>query len=335
MAAASHSESFIEKSLHGNGSFDYADIGSLNGEERLNCVKRLIAECESDTNIVMRVLPQIVSLVPLVNQDQRYHCIHRIISLLNAHPQTGTRDMYNILDFAVVKSLQPLELISLAGELAGHMNGGGHASQRESNAWALIRLIPYLHPINQKEFAHDLYMLHRDEHLRTMVLDGLCSLIYSMDQYSRSDMTFFFADELKRNEIPADKFFVLELLKRVTPVLPESDRIQLADGIAPLLFYTDTLLVKRAIDFFANVISILPPGERFHYAQLTAGLINDFSVRHDVVIVLEKAIPFLSGEAEKMQLSELIHQFEDSEGSRRDASSWEFVFESATVASER
>jgi len=309
--------------MSGDSEFDIREIERLSSEEKYECVHKLLDACENDKNCIGRVVRYVGTMIPYISSDKRYACISKIIRILHDSEEIYGKDVYNLLDFSIVKSLQPLELISLANMLSDYMNQEDN-QRREMSMWGLIRIIPYLHSVNQKEFAHDIYLWFDDEKIRDHVLEGLTSLIYSMDQNNRYDMIFFFADILKGNESPTIKYFALELLKNVIAALPEGDRVLVADNVAPMIYFTDTQLVKKSLEFFASVISILPAADRFHYTQLIAGLINDRSVRSEVMQAIEKALPFLTTQNEKIQFMDLLKQFDSDSSAKSDEDGFEY-----------
>ncbi|MBF0105075.1 MAG: hypothetical protein HQM16_07075 [Deltaproteobacteria bacterium] len=301
----------VQRFIRGKQGTDYNVVDFMTAHEKLEASQKLLSYCFKNIKQwgrVERILSRILSLIPHVPSAKRYHCLSEIMELLLKSHRLQTRDIYNVLDFSVVESLQPLEILTLANTLADQMNQNDDVL-REASLWGLIRLIPHMHSVNQREYAHDVFYLHRDFCLRGCVLEALTTLIFSMDQEARAGMIFFFADILKENDCRDAKYFTLHLLQCVTASLPEGERVLVADVVLPLVYFSDIEIVKRAVDFFAVTISLLPQSERGHYTQVIAGLINDLSVKPHVVNVLERALPFLSGEDEREHFRELLDQY--------------------------
>lgn len=314
--------SLLKKILEGPEDFEFCEFECLDGQEKYECTMKLLEACERNKECVDRVMRFVGHVVPHLKSEMRFGCVQRVIRILHESEAVFGKDVYNVLDFSIVRSLQPLELISLANTLADYMNHPDNQSPGVS-LWGLVRLIPYIHSVNQKEFAHEIYQLNRKAGLRQDALEGLTSLIYSMDQRGRSDMIFFFTDVIKGNEDGEAKQFALDLLKGVIGTLPESDRVMIADTVAPLLYYSDTALVKKAIAFFASVMSLIPQQDRFHFTQILAGLIHDGTLRRDVVDAIEKSLPFLAGENERAHFRGLLRQFGTGERTKPEESGLE------------
>lgn len=313
MGSVQSSEKLVHKILYGTGDLDHRDIESLDVEQRYECIELLFAVSDVNPRVVGKVMSSVCKMIPYVSTDKRFSALTRMIALLHSAEDVFGREFYNMFDEGMVNSFMPLELISLAHLLSEGMQTASEAI-KEVSLWGLVRVIPHLHPVNQKEFALDIYEMHTHPLLRSTILEALNSLIYSMDQHSRSAMTFFFAETLKRDEEAEAKYFALDLLKKVTPALPENDRLVIADTVAPLIFFSDTRLVRRSIDYFAEAIHLLPAEDRFHYTEIVAGLINDVSVRSEVVRAIYKALPFLAGDSDRGHFSELIRQYQGSSG---------------------
>lgn len=296
----------IENIINGNGHFNLQQIECLSADEKYNLAVDLLNTCEEKTEVMNQVVRAVSLIIPYMASDKRYSCLRRLLSILRNAEDLYDKDVYDVLDFSVVESLQPLELLSLANILSHDM----HSSQgvtREASMWGLIRLIPYLHSINQKEYAQDVCLMFSDPDCHQSVLSGLCALVFSLNQQNRLNLVSFFASSLKSMEDPESKFLTVELLKRVTASLPEKERVVVADCVAPLLYYTTSPeLVKQTLDYFASVINLMPMNQRYHYTQLVAGMINDLSVRREVLFVIEKAIPFLSTECDRSEFRDIL-----------------------------
>lgn len=302
-------DDFVAQVIQGQSEFLFRSVERLSADQKYKCILELLNACERDKELMTRVIRCVGYMIPHIGSGRRFACLVRILEILHSSEQLYGKEVYNLLDFSIVNSLQPLELISLANILNDYIRESENLL-KEISIWGLVRLIPHMHSVNQKEYANEIFKMHTDLNMRGQVLDSLITLIYSMDQGDRADLMMFFADNLKSLEPVSEKFFTLELLQKVTPALPEKERLHIADQAAPLIYFTDTELVKRSVDFFSVIISLLPQQDRFHYTQLVAGLINDASVKSHVRHAIEKSVPFLVSEEEKNQFRILLKQFE-------------------------
>lgn len=327
MAEKHNCEQIIHKILHVTGDLDTREFELLDASQRAECVSLLFDVCEVNKRLVGRSVQVLFQMIPFLPSGRRYGVLTRAIVLFAHAEDLAGREISGMLDDAVINSLQPLELISFAQYFSNLMLEGD-AHTKELALWGLTRLISRLHTVNQKEFALDVFRMSMQPRLRSVVLEALNALIYSMDQSSRSSLIFFFAETLKRNESGEMKYFVLDLLKKVTPALPERNRIVIADTVAPLAFFSDTKLVKRSIDFFAEIISLLPAEDRVHYTEIVAGLINDSAVRSEVFRAVGKALPFLPTDTDRDHFRELLRQYHagNSGLSDHDESSFDMAY---------
>lgn len=291
--------------------FDLHDIEQLTAEEKHGLAMSLVDYAQTHTKHLDRIARVVGFMVPYLPANRRFPFLSRLINVLHASEKDFGKDIYNALDFSVARFLQPLELLSLANLLSEFMHSQNN-KWREASMWGLIRVIPHLHPVNQKEYAQDIYLLGAYPEMRSKVVDGLTSLIYSLNQEARTDLTVFFADMLKKQDVLGSRGFAIDLLVRVTPSLAEEDRVMLADHVSPLIYFTDTDLVKKTIRYFASVISLLPVNERHHYTHMIAGLVNDNTLRTDVIQAIEKSLPFLSNSKDKLQFLELLMQYRNT-----------------------
>lgn len=298
-------QTIYSKIMNGQGEFDENETAGWSMPQRSKLFCWLMNICKKDHHCLDRVLRYAGGMVPYLDSRERYACLADIIHLLHQSEDLYGKDVYDLLDFSVVRSLQPLELISLSNMLTNYMHEGKHA-MREASVWGLIRVIPYLHSVNQKEFAHDIYVAARDPKMTDQILNGLTFLIYSLDQVHRSGMMLFFVESLKGSEPVEQKYFILELIKKTAGAIPERERVRIADSVAPLLYFADKLLVKKAIEYFAEVMNLLPKEERFHFGELVTGLIDHEEFYFDVVRAIEKITPFLQTDREKEHFENIL-----------------------------
>jgi hypothetical protein len=246
------------------------------------------------------------AIVPYLEPEKRYSALTHIVSLLYTDTPSliKTKDFFNI---HLMRSLQPLELISFAYLLSDSMSCE-NVSISELAMWGLSMIIPFLHSVNQKEFAYDIYLITNKTNKQEIGLNCLKDLLFNIDNTGRQTLILFFSEMLKKDDSTA-RYFIIDLLAKMTAALPEEERTSVADAIAPLIYFNDTVLVRKALNYFATVISQLPSSERFYYTQMIAGLINDHLLKQDVIDAIEKALPFLANEHEKMIFLELLSQF--------------------------
>jgi len=298
----------FDKIVNHLGKFDLNDIEQLSSDEKYSLATDLVDYTEKNTDTLDRIARIVGYMVPYISSDKRFSLLSRLINLLHESEKDFGQDIYNALDFSVARLVHTLELISLANLLSEFMHSKNN-KWRQASMWGLIRVIPHLHSVNQKEYATDIYMLGQYKEMREKVVDGLTSLIFSLEQDQRTELTIFFADMLRQQDVLGSRFFAIDLLARVTPALAEEDRIMVADHVSPLIYFTDVDIVKKSVSFFASIISLLPVGERFHYTQMIAGLINDKEVHSEIVSAIERSLPFLLDSREKLQFVELLMQY--------------------------
>lgn len=325
MGALSASELFVAKIIHGYEGGHLRDIAHLKCEEKFTIASDLIDACGRDKTIIPHVVRCVGGLVPQLRSDCRFRCVVKILDLSQQASNISRKDLFHVLDFALMQSLLPLEMITLANMLADGVTQQ-QGVLREAFMWGLIRVIPFMHAVNQKEYAFDIFHLQEDESLRVQILEALTTLIFSMDQENRVDMTFFFLDYLKRNESEEIKTFTLELMKKVAPVLPENDRLQVADTVVPLMYFGEEIVAKKTIDFLACSIGLLDEGERFHYAQMVAGLLDKPSLRTGAAEALERIIHFLNDEQDREELRQVMNRRQADSFSEQEADQSEAVF---------
>lgn len=285
-----------------------SEFNHHDADQKYRVLRELFEYCNINKDLLPQTLKLSGYIVPQLGSGRRFACLVRIFEILHDSEQLFGKDIYNLLDFSIVRALMPLEVISLANILAGYVNSSPHRL-KEVSIWGLVRLIPHMHSVNQKEYANEIFQMHTEPQIRSQVLESLTTLIYSMDQSDRANLIHFFADVFKKNESAGDKYFTVDLLEKVTPALPEHDRTYVAEHVVPLIYFSDTRLVKKAIEFFSMIINLLPSSDRFYYAQTITSLINDLSVKSDVIHAIEKSLPFLIRPEERNQLADILKQF--------------------------
>lgn len=332
MGALSASDLFVAKIINGYEGGHLRDIAHLSCEEKYAIACDLIDACTRDTSGIPHVICCLGGLIPQLRSDRRFRCVVRILDLSKQASSISQKELFHILDLSLMQSLLPLEMITL-----GNMLADGVAEHRgllrETFMWGLIRVIPFMHAVNQKEYAFDIFRLQEDEGLRAQVLEALTALIFSLGLENRVDMTFFFLDNLKRNESEEVKTFTLDLMRKVTPVLPENDRLQIADTVVPLLYFAEESVAKRTIEFLAATVGFLDEGERYHYTQMIVGLLDKTNLRVCAAEALERAIHFLNDEQDRAELRHVLSSHE-GHSSQPDQQQEEYQGEPAFVEKE-
>lgn len=317
----------IEGIIRTEGQYDLREVELLSNDEKYRLVVALFEHCTKDPAAALIILRFVGDIIPCVHPSKRFACLVKLVDVVQNSDKLQGKDIYDVLDFSVVESLQPLELLSLANQLSDYLQKSYEVS-REAALWGLIRIIPYMHDINRKEYAQEIFLMSSNPDLRKPVLEALIHLLFNLDLKARLSLTHFFADVLKAQNDGVEKIFVLKLLKHVTPTLPAKERVVVADCVAPLLYYADGELVKVSLGYFASVISLMPEDQRYHYTQLVAGMINDLSVRSDALMTIEKVLAFLPTENERSEFRDVLKDY----GKLRDDE--DFDRESARVGIE-
>ncbi len=289
----------------------YSEIERLSHEEQNHLIDSLVNHMKkSPPETRSHVLRCLIEMTPNLEPDKLFYRLSQIISLLNIKMPIQGINQKTVISSEIIEKLQPLELISLAYELSEHMKGSGLLIN-DTSFWGLINILPHLHPLNQKEFAYDVFMLTTNPDKQALVLDGLTSLLFQTDHDGKMNLTMFFAEMLNKEDQPHTRYFIIDLLTNMTPALPEVERVLIADHVAPFIYFEDLQLVKKSIDYFASVICLLPAHERFSYAEMIAGLSNNNSVRNEIINAIKKAVPFLESHHEKTTMLDLLSQLEN------------------------
>ena len=302
----------LAKILDKKTEVSFFEIERLDTDKRYELTSNLLQACENgdvqDELQIETVTALISNTIPYIDSQKRFEKVMGLVDFLaTTHCKYG-RKVYDALEFPLLRSLQPLEVLSLANHISD-LAKAQVGEMQSAPVWGLIRVIPYLHPINQKEYAQDIFEMARDASFRAYAIEALSALIFSLEQKSRMDMVFFFAEVLKGEQDLTQKCLVIELLKKVTASLQEHDRLLLADCLAPWIYDDNYELVSHVLSYYAKCISLLPNSYRVHYTQMISGLVNDFSIRKDVLNVIERALPFISNDKEKTQFYELLLQY--------------------------
>lgn len=290
------------------GQYDLRKIELLSHDEKYSLVAVLLEHSAREPGSAAIVVRFVGSIIPYVHSSKRYTCLMNLIDTVQNSGELCGKNIYDVLDFSVVKSLQPLEVLSLANQLSDYLHKGPQIAQ-ETALWGLVRVIPCMHEINQKEHAQEIFLKSADERVGKHVMEALVYLMFNLDLRARLSLTHFFADVLKGQNDSAEKIFILKLFKHVTPTLPDRDRVVVADCVAPLLYYADATLVKVALDYFGVVIALMPEDQRYHYTQLVSGIINDLSVRAEALATIEKVLAFLPTESERSEFRDVLRDY--------------------------
>lgn len=290
------------------GQYDFREIELLSHGEKYSLVAALLEHSIQEADSAALMVRFVGSIIPYVHSSKKYTCLMNLIDTVQHSDELRGKDIYDALDFSVVKSLQPLEVLSLANQLSGYLHKGPQIAQ-ETALWGLVRVIPCMHEINQKEHAQEIFLKSADESMGKHVMEALVYLMFNLDLRARLSLTHFFADVLKGQNDSTEKIFILKLFKHVTPTLPDKDRVVVADCVSPLLYYADSDLVKVALDYFGVVIGLMPENQRYHYTQLVTGIINDLSVRADALATIEKVLAFLPTESERSEFRDVLKDF--------------------------
>lgn len=309
MAGRVSEQQMIANIIRTEGQCDLREIELLPNEEKYSLIVALLERSVQEPQIAATIVRFVGSIIPCVQSSKRFTCLMRLIDAVQNSKELYGKDIYDVLDFSAVESLQPLEVLSLANQLSDYLYKGSRISQ-ESALWGLIRIIPCMHSVNQKEHAQEIFLRSVDKDMRKHVMEALVCMMFNLDLKARLGLTHFFADILKGQNDSAEKIFILQLFKHVTPTLPAKDRVVVADCVAPLLYYADGDLAKVALDYFSVVIGLMPEDQRYHYTQLVTGMINDLSVRAEALATVEKVLAFLPTESERSEFRDVLKGFD-------------------------
>lgn len=302
-------QGMIANIIRTEGQCDFREIELLSHDEKYSLVVALLKHSVQEPKIAAILVRFVGNMIPYIHSSKKYTCLMNLIDTVQNSNELYGKDIYDVLDFSVVESLQPLEILSLANQLSDYLHKGSKISM-EVAMWGLIRIIPCMHGINQKEYAQEIFFLSTDADMQKHAMETLVCMMFNLDLKARLSLTHFFADILKGQHENAEKIFVLKLFKHVTPTLPAKDRVVVADCVAPLLYYADGELVKVALDYFSVVIGLMPENQRYHYTQLVVGMINDLSVRADALATIEKVLAFLPTESERSEFRDVLKDFD-------------------------
>ncbi|EKD51832.1 MAG: hypothetical protein ACD_62C00170G0006 [uncultured bacterium] len=295
--------------IDGNGATELSKMLCLSETHQQQLIEALFTSAQAQTTSSEPTILFIVSALPFVPQSRQFAYLMRLIPLFGKIKDAHKANLRNLIDEEVANNLRPLEQISLAHELSNLLKDS-NPIQVEIALGGLVKIIPQLHLVNQKEFLHDILDLSQQSALHELTREALTALLLSLESSHCADLALFFADLLKKENWLSRRYFIIDLLKQIVSLLPENDRLMLADQVAPMIYFSDMTLVKKTISFFATTISLLPITQRFYYAQMIASLINDYNMRADVIDAVEKAIPHLANEHEKLLFLELLSQFQ-------------------------
>lgn len=319
------------QSMSGNG-VDLKELDCFSSDEKFDLAKRLLATCQGETTKIPMTVKTLCHLLPRLAVNERYGVLMKLAQVLHDNAQkVFVKDAYSTLDPSVFASLQPLELISLANQMVAYLENGSYTS-RETAMWGLMRLIPYMHDINQKEFAQEIYITSSESYMRSRALDVLSDLIFSLREDDRIGMCHFFADIIKSNEEYGAKTFTIEFLGRVIQALKPAERSLIADCIAPALYFSDIYLARAALEYFAEALPHLPENERYHYLQMVAALTSDVSLRLEAVAVVDRSLSLLASDNERATFLSILENYSEEVSISRGDS---YSFEAATLYSYR
>jgi hypothetical protein len=300
------------------------ELDSFSLDEKFDLAKQLLVLCQDEATKVQALVKALCSLLPKLATDKKYGVLMKLTQVLHENAQKILiKDTYGTLDASVFASLQPLELISLANQMVAYLECGSYLS-RELAMWGLMRLIPYMYDVNQKEFAQEIYVTSSESYMRSRALDVLTDLIFSLKEDDRLGMCYFFADVIKSNEDYGAKTFTIELLGHVAQALRPRERSLVADCIAPALYFSDIYLARAALEYFAETLPHLPENERYHYLQMVAALTSDVSLRLEAVAVVDRSLPLLTLDNERNTFLGILENYsEEVSISRGDSAPFE------------
>lgn len=268
-------------------------------------IERILRTAPKDAAGVMQTLINVGCMIPQIQSSMRLILVHRLLDLCETIDMPMGRASLHFLDNVLVESLAPDERIQIAQRLSKKI-ADELLFTRETYLWGLVRIIPHLHPIHQKEYAQAIFTLSEDSMMRHHALDALCALIFSLAREPRMGMVLFFVDELSRDSKFLSKYFALELLKKTASALPENELVMVADKIAVLIFHTDPDVVRKTCDYFASIMSFIPLAQRASYAQMMATLVSDENLREDVFMALERIVPLIPQSEARLQFCDLL-----------------------------
>ncbi len=281
-----------------SGGADFRETDFLSSEEKLALADELLKNASRAGNHFVNVISALGYLVPRVSESHRSEIVMQLFKLLSVPGMALGRAGYQVFDADLVRSLNDATRLQLAREFI-QLTKNSEYMVKEACIWGLARVAPFLHDVAIKECAYEMFIAATDHVLRASGLEALCIVIYQITREQRADVVSFFAETFGRNESPALKRLCLEFLMRVTASLPQADRSRIADAVAPALFHTDPEISTMAVDYFAQVLGVLNPEQRFHFTDMVASLANDLALKAPVRAALTRMVPQLVTERER------------------------------------
>lgn len=270
-----------------------------------NQFERVLKSARHDGISMAQSLITLGCLIPQMPETSRLGAVEKILDLCQSTDLPYGKSTFHFLDNGLMQSLSPSQRAQIAARLRKSMDESRHFT-REATLWGLVRVIPFLHSIHQREYAQSIFSLCGDGTMRHHALEALCSLIFSLSREPRMMLMMFFADELRRENDFLTKYFTLELLKKTSSALPEEPLLQVVDRVAPLIYSTDSDVVRKALDYFVAIMSFIPGGQRYCYIQMLSGLVNDGALREDVIVALDRLVPLLPTDEERACFREIL-----------------------------
>lgn len=108
----------INNVLTGDDFIDFSEFERLEQGERGACLAQFIETARSNAGARPKLLRYVTSAIPYLAAEYRFPLLMKVILLLQKNQDELGKDVYNLIDFGVVKSLQDLESMVLANHFA-------------------------------------------------------------------------------------------------------------------------------------------------------------------------------------------------------------------------
>lgn len=272
----------------------------LSAKLREDVAEKLLHDATVSRIYAEDIVSCVVDMVPNLGAELRFHFVMKLYEFIFRCGHFDGRVALKAFGGTFLTALSPEERASFVAILKSGL-AAEKALACEANAWGFVHIAPIL----DADAARDALSSLTGEAVRSALgrdsRDVTARFILNLDGERRAEAVRFLCRFIRRSEEDslAD---LIDVLTAVMPVLPDEERVFVADAVAPLIFDTDARIVRKALNYFTAAVRLLPVPHRLPFALMLTGLLQDIALSDDVADALKKIEPSLATPEERARI---------------------------------
>lgn len=288
-------------------SFDLERLNKYSDKEKQYLVTAVVEYIRESKHINHDILSQLVNIMKVAPKDKVFYNLTELHLAIKESEWFDGIDTYKIFSDDVVKSLSSDEVELLLGMLQKDLSEN-HVVKCQAILGGMGRLLPYVSLELQKNYLQVFLSFISFSSFSDLGGRIIYQMMHQVQKINRSSWIQVMESILNEKEVKVEKELLIVVLQNIYPGLNSSDRVYVADVIAPFIYNRDRKIVRTALNFFQKSMNLIPENQRFSYCLMLAGLVRDLSLLVEVEELLKSSLECLNDPYEREQIQAVVKE---------------------------